>query len=174
MTTTKLPTRVKGYRPWGNKGEPPGQYVDVMKFLEQEDTGGNGWFRATWLDGSVDEYPSMHTPGTEPGVGVDFYLNQRATELREKIKNEGPLTMTTMFTKKHYLTVGASIGKAIAKINKSVPPEQLDTALSGVSVIVAQLIEDLKEDNPRFKRDDFLKSLTVTAPPTTGDGGSGA
>lgn len=68
--------------------------------------------------------------------------------------------MTVMFTKKHYLKVGESIGRAIVNINKNIPAEKREEVLKGLSIIVSQLAEDFKEDNPRFKREDFLRSLT--------------
>lgn len=120
-----------------------------------------------WLDnhlnGSHDNRPEQiieiftNALGSSPIEGSQLVPHKEA--LRKEI--EGVLSMAggTLFTKKHYLVLGEAIGKAIEKVTKSTKPEHLEPTLNALSVIVTEMTDTFKEDNSRFKREDFLASL---------------
>jgi hypothetical protein len=121
-----------------------------------------GEYMKDWLlkkerSGMYDNNQAVRITANHVASTNNFEVEEVLSDFDDQIE---VLSMTVMFTKKHYLKVGESIGRAIVNINKNIPAEKREEVLKGLSIIVSQLAEDFKEDNPRFKREDFLKSLT--------------
>ena len=68
-----------------------------------------------------------------------------------------------IFTKKHYDVLGSILRESMRDIVVTLPSEKQDDALKGLAIVVSKMANKLQEDNPRFKRDEFLSSLK---PPT--------
>lgn len=124
---------------------PPAKYQNLIE-----------WSTARYEAGSGDVNIFVDNCIRNVSGYVNIPIEQLEKEYMEIFEMARP---GVLFTKKHYIKVGESIGKAVEALTKNTPPEKLNDSLAGLSIIVTQLCDTFKEDNPRFKREDFLRSL---------------
>jgi hypothetical protein len=120
---------------------------------------------ADWIDSNRRGHEPTRSPASLMHVFVPSLASQAGIDQEGMFEDvKGRIAMAVggnLFTKKHYVSIGAAIGRAIQAITKATPPEKLEDTLAGLGSIVTELTNTFKEDNSRFKRDDFLKCITT-------------
>jgi len=69
-----------------------------------------------------------------------------------------------MFTQKHYVVLAGILRESMRDIVVTLPIEEQDNALKGLAIVVSKMATTLQENNPRFKREQFLCALKSPAP----------
>jgi hypothetical protein len=96
-------------------------------------------------------HPELWEYKQDECVWVHKPSGTQVTDMRQMIEVEN--SMAPKFTKRHYDELAIVLRNSFASL------EGNDERMFGATVVVSGLLNALQKDNPRFKKDAFIKAL---------------